>query len=84
MTESGLLFDVLFLLLAAVVLVPVLQRFGIPSVLGYLAAGVMLGPHTPGPVVDAATTRSHRRHSRDGGSQPADGRPGDARRRHCR
>jgi CPA2 family monovalent cation:H+ antiporter-2 len=56
-SESGLLFDVLVLLLAAVVLVPVLQRFGIPSVLGYLTAGVMLGPHTPGPVVDVETAR---------------------------
>lgn len=47
----------MILLLAAVVVVPVLQRFGIPSVLGYLAAGIVLGPYTPGPVVDAETTR---------------------------
>ncbi|RAU23068.1 potassium transporter KefB [Paramagnetospirillum kuznetsovii] len=51
------MFDVIFLLLAAVVVVPVLQRFGIPSVLGYLAAGIVLGPYTPGPVVDLETTR---------------------------
>jgi CPA2 family monovalent cation:H+ antiporter-2 len=56
-TESGAMFDILYLLLAAVVLVPVLQRFGIPSVLGYLAAGVALGPYTPGPVIDAESTR---------------------------
>ncbi|CAA7617433.1 Glutathione-regulated potassium-efflux system protein KefB [Candidatus Terasakiella magnetica] len=57
MTDAGLLFDVLVLLLAAVVVVPLLQRFGIPSVLGYLAAGIVLSPYTPGPVVDVETTR---------------------------
>jgi monovalent cation:H+ antiporter-2, CPA2 family len=51
------LFDVLSLLLAAVVLVPLFQRFGIPSVLAYLAAGVVLGPYTPGPVVELEVTR---------------------------
>lgn len=54
---SEALFDVLSLLLAAVVLVPLFQRFGIPSVLAYLAAGVALGPYTPGPVVDLEVTR---------------------------
>ncbi len=57
MAENALIVNILFLLLASVVLVPVLQRFGIPSVLGYLAAGIALGPYTPGPVVDAETTR---------------------------
>lgn len=51
MHGSQVLFDVLALLLAAVVLVPLFRRFGIPSVLAYLTAGVLLGPHTPGPVV---------------------------------
>lgn len=55
--DGHLFFNVLVLLLAAVVLVPLLQRFGVPSVLGYLAAGVALGPYTPGPVVDANITR---------------------------
>jgi CPA2 family monovalent cation:H+ antiporter-2 len=54
---SEALFDVLSLLLAAVVLVPLFQRFGIPSVLAYLAAGIVLGPYTPGPVVDLEVTR---------------------------
>jgi CPA2 family monovalent cation:H+ antiporter-2 len=57
MTEHSLLFDVIFLLLAAVILVPVLQRFGIPSVLGYLTAGIVLGPYTPGPVIDVEDAR---------------------------
>ncbi|MDO8605923.1 MAG: monovalent cation:proton antiporter-2 (CPA2) family protein [Phaeospirillum sp.] len=57
MTEAIPLFDILSLLLAAVVVVPLLRRFGIPSVLGYLAAGVILSRHTPGPVVDVEATR---------------------------
>jgi monovalent cation:H+ antiporter-2, CPA2 family len=57
MDPGGVLFDVLFLLLAAVAVVPVLQRFGIPSVLGYLVAGTILGPYTPGPVINAEATR---------------------------
>lgn len=57
MADVPYLYDVLALLLAAVVIVPLLQRFSIPSVLGYLAAGMALGPHTPGPVVDVEATR---------------------------
>jgi len=57
MHEFLFLIDVLKLLLAAVVLVPLGQKLGIPSVLSYLIAGVALGPYTPGPVVDAETTR---------------------------
>lgn len=58
MHGSEALFDVLSLLLAAVVLVPLFQRFGVPSVLAYLTAGIVLGPYTPGPVVDLEVTRS--------------------------
>jgi len=51
--------EVLILLFAGVVVVPLFQRAGIPSVLGYLAAGIALGPHTPGPVlVDLEGTRA--------------------------
>lgn len=42
----------LLLLAAAVALVLLFQRLGIPSSLGYLLVGVLLGPHTVGPVVD--------------------------------
>ncbi|HSK38832.1 MAG TPA: cation:proton antiporter, partial [Arenibaculum sp.] len=44
MPDTGHLSDVLVLLLAAIVVVPVLQRIGIAPVLGYLAAGVAIGP----------------------------------------
>ncbi|WP_296246688.1 monovalent cation:proton antiporter-2 (CPA2) family protein [uncultured Stenotrophomonas sp.] len=43
----------LVLLLAAVIAVPVFKRFGLGAVLGYLAAGVVLGPHVLGFVQDA-------------------------------
>jgi monovalent cation:proton antiporter-2 (CPA2) family protein len=44
MTESHYLADILVLLAAAVIAVPVFQRLGLGSVLGYLAAGVVVGP----------------------------------------
>ncbi|WP_448189508.1 monovalent cation:proton antiporter-2 (CPA2) family protein [Azospirillum sp. sgz301742] len=50
--DPQLLFDVLLLLLSAIVLVPLFRALRIPAVLAYLIAGVVLGPHTPGPVVD--------------------------------
>ncbi len=44
MTETHYIVDVLVLLTAAVVDVPVFQRLGLGSVLGYLAAGAVVGP----------------------------------------
>ena len=45
-------------LLSAVVLVPLFQRFKLGAVLGYLAAGVLLGPWGLGIVPDAENTLS--------------------------
>ena len=45
MTESEILLDVLVLLVAAVVVVPVFRRMRTSPVLGYLAAGILVGPH---------------------------------------
>ncbi|MBF0373377.1 MAG: cation:proton antiporter, partial [Alphaproteobacteria bacterium] len=42
--HGSALIDVLVLLTAAVIAVPLFQRLGIGPVLGYLAAGVMVGP----------------------------------------
>ena len=42
--HSGGLELALVFLLAAVIAVPVFKRFGLGAVLGYLAAGVVLGP----------------------------------------
>jgi CPA2 family monovalent cation:H+ antiporter-2/glutathione-regulated potassium-efflux system protein KefB len=44
MNDHGLLFQAFVYLAAAVVMVPVAQRLGIGSVLGYLVAGVAVGP----------------------------------------
>lgn len=49
--------ETLLLLGTAVVVVVVFQRLSIPSSLAYLLAGVVLGPHTAGPVIDPAPLR---------------------------
>ena len=43
--DSEILYDVLIFLLAAVVVVPAFRRLRTSPVLGYLAAGVLIGPH---------------------------------------
>lgn len=42
--DTSQLFHVVALLAAAVVAVPLFRRLGLGSVLGYLAAGVVIGP----------------------------------------
>lgn len=42
--HSDAITDILIVLTAALVIVPLLHRFGISSVLGYLAVGVVIGP----------------------------------------
>jgi len=44
MPETNYLIDILALLGAAVIAVPLFQRLGLGSVLGYLVAGVLVGP----------------------------------------
>ena len=44
MTETHYFADILVLLAAAIITVPVFQRLGLGSVLGYLAAGAIVGP----------------------------------------
>jgi monovalent cation:proton antiporter-2 (CPA2) family protein len=44
MTETHYLADILILLAAAIITVPVFQRLGLGSVLGYLTAGAIVGP----------------------------------------
>ncbi len=51
------LIETLLLLGAAVIAVVAFQRLNIPSSLAYLLAGVVLGPHTAGPVIDPAPLR---------------------------
>ncbi len=45
MPESNFLLDILFLLVAAVLIVPVTQRLRLSPILGYLAAGALIGPY---------------------------------------
>ncbi|MCB1490194.1 MAG: monovalent cation:proton antiporter-2 (CPA2) family protein, partial [Rhodobiaceae bacterium] len=42
--DVGFLGDAILLMTAAVVAVPLFRRFGLGSILGYLAAGIMVGP----------------------------------------
>jgi monovalent cation:H+ antiporter-2, CPA2 family len=49
--------QLLILLLAAVAVVAAFQRLRIPSSLGYLLVGVVLGPYTPGPVIEGHQLR---------------------------
>ena len=49
--------EILLLLGLAVLIVTVFQRLGIPSSLGYLLVGVLLGPYTVGPVIDSQHIR---------------------------
>jgi monovalent cation:H+ antiporter-2, CPA2 family len=52
MADPGLLIDLLLILSVAFALGAFMQRIGQPVILGYLVAGLVLGPGLPGPVVD--------------------------------
>jgi CPA2 family monovalent cation:H+ antiporter-2 len=56
MPESVQLRDVLVILLAAVVVVSVFRRLRASAVLGYLVAGVIIGPHSLGLIRDVGAT----------------------------
>jgi Kef-type K+ transport system membrane component KefB len=45
---DSLLFDAMIYLSAAVLVVPLAQRLGLGSVLGYLLAGIIIGPFLMG------------------------------------
>lgn len=52
MADAGILIDLLLILGVAFLLGGFMQRIGQPVILGYLIAGLVLGPGSPGPVVD--------------------------------
>jgi CPA2 family monovalent cation:H+ antiporter-2 len=58
MQQADFLRDILILLAAAVVMVFLVQRLRISAVLGYLAAGVMIGPHATGLISDVKAIHS--------------------------
>ncbi len=49
------LFQAFIYLFAAVVCVPIAKRLGLGSVLGYLIAGVLIGPFVLGPVLGTSS-----------------------------
>jgi len=53
MHEFGLLFTLTIGLTFALILGYITRRLGLSPILGYLLAGVAVGPYTPGPVADA-------------------------------
>ena len=57
MPEHGFLFEVIIFLAAAVVFVLLSRRLRASPVLGYLVAGIVIGPHGVALVGDAETTR---------------------------
>ena len=58
MEHHSLLFDALIYLAAAVLCVPLASRYKLGSVLGYLAAGCIIGPHALGLVKDVEAIMS--------------------------
>jgi CPA2 family monovalent cation:H+ antiporter-2 len=52
MHSEPLLLNALYYLIAAVIAVPLFKRLGLGSILGYLFAGIVLGPHALGLVAD--------------------------------
>ena len=52
MHSDSLLLHALYYLLAAVIAVPLFKRLGLGSILGYLFAGLVLGPHALGAIDD--------------------------------
>ena len=52
MYTDSLLINALYYLLAAVIAVPLFKKIGLGSILGYLCAGIVLGPHALGVISD--------------------------------
>ncbi len=57
MNAAHVIYDILALLTAAVIAIPLFHRLGLGSVLGYLAAGIVLGPWGFSFIVDVAEIR---------------------------
>jgi CPA2 family monovalent cation:H+ antiporter-2 len=53
-TQAGLLFTFGAALIVAFICGFVAERFRVPALIGFILAGVLLGPHTPGLVADQA------------------------------
>lgn len=58
MTEGSILRDLVVLFAAALPIVVVFQRLNIPSVVGFLIAGIVIGPHGIGLIAQSAEVES--------------------------
>ncbi|MGB0682668.1 MAG: monovalent cation:proton antiporter-2 (CPA2) family protein [Magnetovibrionaceae bacterium] len=58
MPDTHYVVDVVILLIAAVIAVPLFQRFRLGAILGYLVAGVIIGPHAAGFVHQLDTVKA--------------------------
>ena len=59
MHGGGILYQALIFLLAAIISVPIAKRLGLGSVLGYLVAGVVIGPYMMALVGDDVKSIMH-------------------------
>jgi CPA2 family monovalent cation:H+ antiporter-2 len=57
MIHSDPLLQILILLAASVLVVAAVRKLALPAILGYIAVGMVLGPHALGLATDDATTR---------------------------
>ncbi|MBS1517109.1 MAG: cation:proton antiporter [Bacteroidetes bacterium] len=57
--SGGFLFQAVIYLTAAMICVPILKRLGMSSVLGYLAAGILIGPFVLGFIGDEGSDIMH-------------------------
>ena len=57
MEHSSFVNDILVFLLAAVVIVSIFKRFKVSPIIGYLFAGMLIGPYALGFIADIATTK---------------------------
>src|SRR5215475_5987170 len=57
MIHNDPLLQILILLFASVCVIAAVRRVALPGILGYLAVGMVLGPHALGVAADNATTQ---------------------------
>ena len=58
MTEGSILFDLVVLFATALPIVFIFQRLNVPSVVGFLIAGIVIGPHGAGLIAQSADVES--------------------------